>query len=395
VVVALMRVSGARDGDGAQGGFEVDAGRLAAWTGAPGAREWGRLAKAFGGTTALPGQGVRGGRLDGRGDFVKKVWGEVQESPSDFRLSMGMSRKLRFIPDGGALVEVTCRTVQGRLLLTPSPQLNDIVLGVLGRAQRLFPVDLVAYVFAANHFHLLARVESAKQLSDFMCYFSSNLAKEVARRTGWKEKVWGRRYQAIVISDEEEVQVARLRYVVSHGVKEKLVSRVEQWPGVHCAVPLMTGAAVEGTWFDRTREYNARMRGKELDKGESASPEVVVLSPLPCWAHLAPEVYRGRVREMVREINEAAAAARAESLIEPLGADGVRAQNPETRPRRIKKSPAPFFHALRKKVRKALWEAYGVFLAAYREAAERWRAGDREVEFPPGSFPPPLPFVAG
>jgi hypothetical protein len=308
---------------------------------------------------------------------------------------MGMCRKLRFIPEGGALVEVTCRTVQGRLLLVPSPQLNDIILGVLGRAQRLYPVDIVAYVFASNHFHLLTRVDNAKELSDFAGYFNSNLAKEIGRRTGWKEKVWGRRYQAIVISDEVEVQVARLRYVLAHGVKEGLVARVVEWPGVHCAGPLMTGAAVEGTWFDRTLEYNARLRGKELEKGESESREVVRLSPLPCWQHLAAEVYRGRIREMVREIDETAAAARGESLIEPLGAEGVRAQNPETRPRRIKKSLAPFCHALRKKVRKALWEAYGLFVAAYREAAEKLRGGNRGVAFPPGSFPPGLPFVAG
>jgi len=95
----------------------------------------------------------------------------------------------------------------------------------------------------------------------------------------------------------------------------------------------------------------------------------------------------------VREINEAGAAARAESQIAPLGPAGVRAQNPETRPRKIKKSPAPFCHALRKKVRKVLWEAYGYFVAAYREAAEKLRAGDRNAEFPPGSFPPQLPFV--
>jgi len=97
---------------------------------------------------------------------------------------------------------------------------------------------------------------------------------------------------------------------------------------------------------------------------------------------------------MVREIDEAAPAAHGESLIAPLGADGVRAQNPETWPRKIKKPPAPFCHALRKKVRKAPWEAYGMFVAAFREAAEKLRAGDREVEFPPGSFPPRLPFVA-
>jgi hypothetical protein len=180
---------------------------------------------------------------------------------------------------------------------------------------------------------------------------------------------------------------------LNHGVKEGLVARVEDWPGVHCAVPLMTGASVEGTWFDRTREYNARLRGKELEKGESASTEVVRPSPLPCWSHLAPEVYRGRIQEMVREINESAAAARAESLIVPLGPDGVRAQNPETRPRKIKKSPAPFFHALQKKVRKALWEAYVAFFAAFREAAERLRDGDRSAAFPVGSFPPGLPFV--
>ncbi len=87
-----------------------------------------------------------------------------------------MSRHLRFIPEGGALVEVTCRTIQGRLLLCPSPQLNDIILGVLGRAQVKFPVDLVAYEFSSNHFLQLLRVDHAKQLSDFMFYFNSKLA---------------------------------------------------------------------------------------------------------------------------------------------------------------------------------------------------------------------------
>jgi hypothetical protein len=32
-----------------------------------------------------------------------------------------------------------CRAQQGRFLMLSSPELNDIVLGVLGRAQRLYP----------------------------------------------------------------------------------------------------------------------------------------------------------------------------------------------------------------------------------------------------------------
>jgi hypothetical protein len=60
-------------------------------------------------------------------------------------------------------------------------------------------------------------------------------------------------------------------------------------------------------------------------------------------------------------------------------------QNPFERP---KKSSAPRFHAFTKKVRRQLYEAYALFVAAFREAAEKLRAGDRMARFPPH-----LPFV--
>lgn len=44
-----------------------------------------------------------------------------------------MARDLRYVPPG-SLVEVTCRTIQGRFLLRPSRELNEIVYGILGRA---------------------------------------------------------------------------------------------------------------------------------------------------------------------------------------------------------------------------------------------------------------------
>ena len=72
---------------------------------------------------------------------------------------------------------------------------------------------------------------------------------------------------------------------------------------------------------------------------------------------------------------------------------GILRQNPQTRPNWTKKSPAPAFHAATKAVRKSLWEMYAAFPAAFREAAETWRAGDRTAKFPVGSFPPGLPFV--
>src|SRR5210317_776399 len=99
-----------------------------------------------------------------------------------------MARRLRFIPEGGALVEVTCRTIQGRFLLKPTVELESLVVGVLARAQRLYPVELHAYVFLSNHYHLLLSVESALDLAHFMNYLNSNLAREAGRLNGWKEK---------------------------------------------------------------------------------------------------------------------------------------------------------------------------------------------------------------
>jgi len=224
---------------------------------------------------------------------------------------------------------------------------------------------------------------------------NSNLARKVGRLVGWRDKIWSRRYQAIVISPEEAAQAGRLRYILSHGVKENLVERVDQWPGVHCAQSLLTGEPAVGYWFDQTQEYAARRRGEKFDRMKYVTREILVLSPLPCWKHLSEEVRRQLVVEMIADIEAEAALRRQRSGSQVLGAAAVRGQHPFDRPARPKKSPAPLFHAASKRVRQDLWAAYAWFVAAFRDASAKLRSGDRTARFPAGSFPPALPFVAG
>lgn len=304
-----------------------------------------------------------------------------------------MSRRLRFIPEGGALVEVTCRTVQGRFLLKPSRELRSLVIGVLARAKRLYRVELHAFVFLSNHYHLLVTVDNAQQLARFMNYLNSNLAREAGRLFVWREKFWGRRYQAIVISAEESAQTDRLRYVLSHGCKEGLVARPQEWPGAHSVEALMEGKPLQGYWFDRTREYEARARQEEFERFEYATKETIRLEPLPCWRHLSEEGYKDQVGELIHEIELETANRHAGDGTRPLGVRTILAQHSHDRPRILKKGSAPLFHAVSKAVRREMVEAYRWFLCAYREAAERLSAGDPMVNFPEGSFPPRLPFV--
>jgi hypothetical protein len=126
-----------------------------------------------------------------------------------------------------------------------------------------------------------------------------------------------------------------------------------------------------------------------------ATREILVLSPLPCWKHLNKEVRRQLVVGMIADIEAEAALHRQRSGSQVLGASKVREQHPFDRPARPKKSLAPLFHAVSKRVRQELWAAYAWFVAAFRDASAKLRSGDRLARFPAGSFPPALPFVAG
>jgi putative transposase len=304
-----------------------------------------------------------------------------------------MPRSLRYVPDGGSLVEVTTRTFQSRLLLTPNPLLNRIILGALARASNVHQVGVVAFCFLSNHYHLILQVRDADQLAGFMELFNSKLAKEVIRLTGWKDKVWPRRYDSIPISEEEGAQVARLLYVLSNGCKEGLVARPQDWPGVHAAAALLSGQSLEGTWYNRKLEHAARVRSDKPDPERFAEQEVLSLVPLPCWKDLSPETYRSRIAGLVEKIEADAAALRKRTGREPLGAKAILRQDPKSEPIRTKKSPAPRFHAFSQRVRRELYEAYAFFVSAFRLAADKLKAGDRTVSFPTGSFPPHLPFV--
>jgi REP element-mobilizing transposase RayT len=304
-----------------------------------------------------------------------------------------VSRPLCFIPEGGALVEVTCRTIHSRLLLRPSKTFNEQAIGVLGRAQKRFEVRCCGVAFLGNHFHLLLWVKDSEQLRKFMEYVNGNLARKVGRLVGWRDKIWARRYQAIVVSEEEGAQVARFRYIVAHGVKEGLVSHVRDWPGIHMARTLLDGEPLKGYWHNRTLEYADRQQGKDFPASKYRTEEELKLTPLPCWEHLSAEEIRKRIAELVEEVEQEAAAARAERGLPVVGAEAVLSQHPHSFPLKTKRSPAPLLHAATKSARESLRKAYYAFVGAFREAAETWKKGNLGARFPAGSFPPRPPFV--
>ena len=308
-----------------------------------------------------------------------------------------MSRKIRHLPREGALAEVTVRTIQERHLLRPADEVNEIIIGVFVRALELYPVELVGIVFMSNHFHAIVKAHDVGVLSRFMCFVNGNLAREVGRLHGWKQKFWGGRYRMIPISDEEAAQVARLKYLLSHGAKEGLVACPLDWPGVHCAASLLTGIPMQGRWLDRTAAYKARQRDKSASLDQFSKEGFLHFEKLPCWAHMVDEEYRREIAHLLDEIRrEAADIRRCESIPLRSRRKARRALcriNPRSRPASPKQGPAPFCHASTRGAREELRQAYRHFVDAYRAAASALRQGNADVTFPEGCFPPGLPFV--
>lgn len=308
-----------------------------------------------------------------------------------FVVSSWVGREPRLIETPGRVVEITARTMHGRYLLRPSEEVNELILGVMGRAQAKYDMVLFAFVFMSNHVHLLAQPRSVKQMSLFTGYVLGNVAREVGVVHQWRQKFWARRYDHAPVKDIEAVQIKRFRYLLRNGCKEDLVASPLDWPGVSSARALYDGhGELTGRWFDRTAAYRARRpRGDR----EFSSLETVRLSPMPFLADRSVADQQQFVIDAVHQVEEETAERHRANGSRPVGARLVMSQRPHSSPRNFTPSPAPRFHASTRGEYQELLEARRNKVAVYRAAAERLKAGERDVEFPPDCFPPGLPFV--
>ena len=307
-------------------------------------------------------------------------------------------RPLRSGPEG-QLYELNTKTLHDQYVLRPSAKVNCVIKGCMARAQLIFPVDIHAFVYMSNHYHMLVTAQSAQRLSAFMCHLNSNIARELNRLLQREGKVWRRRFRSVPVSLETRAQMARLRYILSHGVKERLVRKCKDWPGASSLPWLAEGKPLRGKWQDRTREYEVNRR---LPKGQRVDIFIeytIRMTPLPCWVHEEMEAWQAQVRQMILEIEQEASSASERARKGPergrefgtsgvLGRAAVLRTDPFDRPKTVSRSPAPMYHAADKEEGRRMREAIAATRQWYAEASLRFRKGDHGVEFPPGTHRP-------
>ena len=315
-----------------------------------------------------------------------------------------MPRGPRYLPPGWS-VEVTTRTTCGFYLLPATSSFARVMVGILGKAQERYPVQIHAAVATSNHYHLILTPADAEELADFMEFVNGNLAREAGRLVGWHGSFWADRYHLIPISPEPEALIDRLRYLLSNTLKENLVARVAEWEGLHCAEALIDGKPMSGVWYDRAVEYEVNRQAERkaarndepvepVKRGDFMTPYELKLAPLPCWRNKPRGEIRKRVAQMVAEIEAVAAKLREKLGTKLVGMEKIRHQDPLERPTQSKSSPKPPCHAASKEMRERFRQTYRAFVAMFQEASLKLKFGNiKAAIFPKGSFPPSLAFV--
>ena len=306
-------------------------------------------------------------------------------------------------------LHIISRVFQGRHLLRPEPALNDLILGVVGRAQVLFPdVELFALAVMSNHIHAMAR-GPAHALPFFIGY----IKREISRRFGhrpdidWPDGMW-RPYIATALPTEES-QIRCFKYIAAQGTKELLVERPQDWPGVHTVKASMLGRTLRGTWLNATGYFRAqqaqarKQRPEPVRRADFLHTYEVVLSPLPAWSALDEETRRARVAALVEQICVEARKERDARGRQALGAAAVMRVSRE---RRTALPKQPWFEKRKRMIcwadprapeARAYLRAYWDFQLAFKAASRRLKDGALDTEFPARAFrpmsyhPPPRP----
>jgi REP element-mobilizing transposase RayT len=269
---------------------------------------------------------------------------------------------------------ITRRCTQRQFLLRPDEETNNAFVYCLAEAAQRSGVEVLLTCAMSNHHHTVI-YDRDGTVPVFTEHFHKLLAKcQNALRGRW-ENFWASEQVCVVHLVEPADVMRKLVYVATNPVKDRLVDKVRHWPGVNGLAALLGG-----------RTLNAS-RPRHFFRAGGSMPAAVTLN-------LALPSELGDSTQLLAELRERVEAAEAEVAAERMRT-GARVVG---RRRVLRQSwrDCPTSQEPRRNLRprtaaRNVWARFEAhhrnrdFLAAYREARERWVKGD-VIPFPVGTY---------
>jgi REP element-mobilizing transposase RayT len=264
---------------------------------------------------------------------------------------------------------ITRRCSERRFFLRPDPQVTRIFEYLLAVACERHEVDLHGFVCMSNHYHLVV-TDRKGHLPEFQQYLNSLLARAINCARGRWEAFWSRdSYNAVELLEDDDV-LDKLAYTLLNPVRAGLVGRARAWEGA-TSVSLRFGG----------RRVVTRPSGFfSEDMPEHVSLELVA-PPLHSNAGAGlDQQLADRIEAVEHQVRK--------SGRKPIGMAAVLRQhwNASATTREPRRGLVPRIAARCTAVRIAAIVELQQWVEAYRAALACFKDGNREVEWPPGTY---------
>ncbi len=258
--------------------------------------------------------------------------------------------------------------------MRPDAETNNAYLYCIGEAAQKFDIDLILPFAGTNHHHLVHGDRHGVS-SEFLQRAYRHLACVQNTRLGRWENFWSSDAPSIVrLLDPIDV-IRKLTYAATNPVKDGLVARAVDWPGVNGLLDLLE---------DRTIVVP---RPRHFFREDGPMPESVTLRYVLPPELGDPTALRARIRNRVAYLEERYARAHRKRGRSVLGAAAVKALDPRAAPSSVaprrRRSPRLAACILWRRLQAIKEEK--AFQDAYQLARQAWLDGEPAV-FPYGTY---------
>lgn len=285
-----------------------------------------------------------------------------------------------------------------KFLLTPSSKkINNIIGYCIAVAAKKFNIDIYNYVAMSNHLHMVAHDHDAT-LPFFLADVHRNIAKCLNAELKRFGTFWDSSKPGETMLPTTEDVLDKMLYTMLNPVKAGLVEKHQHWPGLISKPSDFSKTLV----FKRPRSYfglSQKQKNKRLlnKKGRikdykaqrvSKLPDTIELKLKipPGFAHLDEEVFK---ELLLKEMRSRESEIKIERKGKPvLGRRNVIRMNPFSEPKsKPKKSSLnPRVAGKNKEIYIMTQVMIKNFRIDHGTARLSYKGGDRETEFPYGTF---------
>ncbi len=110
----------------------------------------------------------------------------------------------------------------------PTEEVWEIMLKKLKKLQKENDLRISAFVLMSNHFHLLA-LTPREPIDRIMYFFMKEVTREMQKRTGRINKIFGGRYKGCLI-DNPKYLLNVYKYIYRNPIAARVTERAEQYP---------------------------------------------------------------------------------------------------------------------------------------------------------------------